>query len=87
MFAIDVDKNILSYNLLKNNKYSQSNLAVYIDPNTMMPYEANAHYYDCADGTRIWGNLRIFKQDENYLLWKRRENSTQEAFLQTVVRA
>jgi hypothetical protein len=60
-FAIDVDKNIKSYNAMKDPKYSNSELTVYIDPNTLVPYEATNHTYESASGVEVRGNLKVFK--------------------------
>jgi hypothetical protein len=66
-FAIDADKNIKSYNAMKDPKYSNSELTVYIDPNTLVPYEATNHTYESATGTKVRGNLKVFKEGEVFL--------------------
>lgn len=86
-FCIDVDKNIKAYNAMKDPKYSQSNLTVYIDPNTLVPYEANAHEYDTQSGDTIHGNLRTFKQGEYYLQYTRERATPENQFQQITVQA
>jgi hypothetical protein len=49
-FAIDVDKNIKSYNCSFLPEYKQKDLTVYYNPETNKPYEANDHYFTNKNG-------------------------------------
>lgn len=71
-FVIQTDNNLAHGNYRYIPKYSECELTVFIDPNTMQPYEPNATNYTKADGTEITNtNLRIIKQNEVYLKWTR----------------
>ena len=70
-FCIDTDINI-KHNQYKNLvEYSQTELTVYYNPATMMPYQPNAFEFYRQNGQRIYGNLRIIKKGEFYLRWTR----------------
>lgn len=86
-FAINVDSNIFAYNAMKDAKYSNSNLTVYIDPNTLMPYEPNAHEFTKINGETIIGNFKIFKPGEYYYSFKRSRSDESNNIRQIVVRA
>lgn len=70
-FAIRTDVNTQQGNYRYLEKYSQCELAVYIDPRTMEPYESNATSFTRASGAVITGDLRIIKQNEIYYKWTR----------------
>lgn len=70
-FVIDVDTNTKHGNYRYLEKYSQSELTVFIDPKTMQPYEANADNFTRHNGEVINGKLRIIKQHEVYYKWTR----------------
>lgn len=70
-FAINVDKNIKSYNYSQMPEHKQSTLTVYYNPQTMQPYEPNAHTFVRADGSEVHGNLKVFSPDENYFIYRR----------------
>ena len=71
-FAIDVDKNIQSYNYSLLPQHSQNNLTVYYNPKTQKPYEPNDHYFTKKNGEVVTGNFYIFKPGELYRRWTRR---------------
>lgn len=85
-FAIDVDKNIKSYNAMKDIKYQQSYLTVYIDPKTLMPYEPNSFKFVKTDGTAVYGNFKTFKEGESYYQFVR-EKSEENEFKQITIKA
>lgn len=71
-FAIDVNKNIKSYNLSLLPEYSKTNITVYYNPKTMKPYEANDYYFKKANGTVLEkGNYAIIEKGEQYYKWTR----------------
>lgn len=70
-FAIDVDKNIQSFNYSQMPEYEQANLTVFINPNTMSPYEANEHFFTRQNGEVITGNLCVIKKDDIYYKFTR----------------
>lgn len=72
-FAIDADKNIRCSNYRYDHAYDNSELTVFIDPNTMKPYESNADYFQTRNGDVVEGNLTIIKQNQIYLKWTRRK--------------
>jgi hypothetical protein len=64
-FAIDVNKNIKSYNLSLLPEYSKTNITVYYNPKTMKPYEANDYYFKKANGTVLEkGNYAVIEKGE-----------------------
>lgn len=70
-FCIDTDTN-LKHNEFRNlNKYSETELSVFIDPKTMQPYLPNSFEFYRENGQRITGNLRIIRQGESYIKWNR----------------
>lgn len=71
-FAIDINKNIQAYNVLKSPKYIKSNVISYLDPKTLFPYKANAHVYKKQNGEKIYGDFKIFSQQEEYLKLSRK---------------
>ena len=70
-FAIDVDKNIKSYNLSLLPEYAKTKISVYYNPKTMKPYSGNEYYYTTKDGVTLQGNFQIIKQGEVYYKWIR----------------
>lgn len=78
-FCIDTDINTKHsyYRFLE--QYSQTELTVFINPQTMAPYEPTLYEYVRENGQRITGNLKGFKEGEMYYKWTRRkavENQT-----------
>ena len=71
-FAIDVDKNIMSYQYSQMPQYAQTELAVFLDPNTLKPFENNSIRYTTQKGLTITGNLRVIRKGEVYYKWQRR---------------
>lgn len=72
-FAIDVDKNIMSYQYFQMQKYVQTELTIFLDPNTMKPFENNTIRYTTQKGLTITGNLRIIKKGDVYYKQERRK--------------
>lgn len=70
-FAIDSDKNMRCNNYRYDKNYSNKNLAVFLNPRTMKPYEPNAESFQTQDGRVVEGNLTIIKQSETYYKWTR----------------
>ena len=71
-FAIDVNKNIKSYNLSLLPEYSKTNITIYYNPKTMKPYEANDYYFKKANGTILEkGNYAVIEKGEQYYKWTR----------------
>ena len=70
-FAIDINRNIQAYNVLKSPKYIKNNVECYLDPNTLYPYAANDHEFTKANGEVIKGDFKIFQPNEVYLRYKR----------------
>ena len=70
-FAIDVDKNLKSYNLSLLPEYAKTKISVYYNPKTMKPYSGNEYYYTNKDGVTLQGNFQIIKQGEVYYKWIR----------------
>ena len=70
-FVINTDINTEHGNKRYLEKYSQSELTVFIDPKTMQPYEANTDTFTRKNGKTVNGNLRIIKQYEIYYKWTR----------------
>lgn len=70
-FCIDTDVNTAhgQYRFLE--KYSQTPLTVFIDPNTMQPYLPNTFEYYRENGQRITGNLAVIKKGSVYYKWTR----------------
>ena len=75
IFAIDVDKNIMSYQYSQMPQYAQTELAVFLDPNTLKPFENNSIRYTTQEGLTITGNLRVIRKGEVYYKWQRRKIS------------
>ena len=78
-FCIDTDINTKHsyYRFLE--QYSQTELTVFINPQTMAPYEPNVYEYKRENGQRITGNLKVFEKSEMYYKWTRKkavENQT-----------
>jgi hypothetical protein len=64
-FAIDVNKNIKSYNLSLLPEYNKTNITIYYNPKTMKPYEANDYYFKKANGTVLEkGNYAVIEKGE-----------------------
>lgn len=74
-FAIDVDKNIISYQYFQMQKYAQTELTVFLDPKTMKPFENNTIKYITKKGLTITGNLRVIKKGEIYYKQERRKTT------------
>ena len=71
-FAIDVNKNIKSYNLSLLPEYNKTNITIYYNPKTMKPYEANDYYFKKANGTVLEeGNYAVIEKGEQYYKWTR----------------
>ena len=70
-FAIDINRNIQAYNVLKSPKYIKNNIECYLDPNTLYPYTANDHEFTKANGETIKGDFKVFQPEEVYLKYKR----------------
>lgn len=70
-FVINVDTNTLHGNYRYLEKYSNSELTVFIDPRTMQPYESNTNSFIRKNGETVTGNLRVIKQHEIYYKWTR----------------
>lgn len=70
-FAIDADKNLRCSNYRYDHAYDQTPLTVFINPRTMLPYEANADSYVTKNGMFLEGNFTIIKQGETYYKWTR----------------
>ena len=70
-FCIDTDINLKhgQYRFIK--KYDETELTVYLNPKTMLPYEPNSYEYYRLNGQRITGNLRVFSKNEVYYKWTR----------------
>lgn len=84
-FAIDVDKNIKSYNLSQLPEYDRTNLTVYYDPRTMLPYEANDYSFTKANGTQLKeGNYAVIEKGDQYYKWSRTIADKGTALGQTV---
>lgn len=78
-FCIDTDVNTAhgQYRFLQ--KYSQTPLTVFINPQTMQPYQPNAYEYYRENGQRITGNLAVIQKGSFYYKWSRskaKENSS-----------
>ena len=83
-FAIDIDKNIKSFNYSQLPEYNKTALTVFYNPDTMKPYEPNEYYLEDNKGERIFGNYKIFNIGEKYLKWVRRIADYGTAIGQTV---
>lgn len=70
-FAIDADKNMRCNNYRYDKNYANKNLAVFLNPKTMKPFEPNASSYITQTGQMVEGNLTIIKQNEIYYKWTR----------------
>lgn len=74
-FVIDIDNNTKHGNYRYLNKYNNKDLTVFINPNTMLPYEGNLKYFIKKDGTRYpkqgFKDLQLIKQGEIYYKWTR----------------
>ena len=71
-FAIDVNKNIKSYNLSLLPEYNKTNITIYYNPKTMKPYEANDYYFTKANGIKLSeGNYAVIEKGEQYYKWTR----------------
>lgn len=70
-FVINTDRNLEHSNYRYLEQYSQCELAVFINPQTMQPYETNINSYTKMDGTKITGNLCLIKQYDIYYKWTR----------------
>ena len=70
-FVVNTDTNTTHGNYRYLEKYAHSELAVFIDPRTMQPYEPNTDTFTRKNGDVITGNLRIIKQHEIYYKWTR----------------
>lgn len=78
-FCIDTDVNTKHSYYRYLEQYSQTELTVFINPQTMAPYEPNIYEYKRENGQRITGNLKVFEKSEMYYKWTRRkavENQT-----------
>lgn len=73
-FCIDTDVNMKHGQFRFLNKYSETELTVYLDPITMQPYQPNSYDYQTNNGKIIHGNLRIIKQGETYYKWDRKKS-------------
>lgn len=78
-FCIDTDINTQHGQYRYLTKYSQTELTVYIDPNTMQPYRPNSYIFYRKNGQKVTGNLRIIKCGEYYYKWTREKASTHNA--------
>ena len=83
-FAINVDKNLKSFNYSQLPEYNKTPLTIFYNPNTMKPYEPNEYALYKENGEKIEGNFKIFKQGENYIKWTRRIASAGTAIGQTI---
>lgn len=74
-FVIDADINTKHGNYRYLKKYDSVSLTVFINPNTMKPYESNLDYFIRKDGSRYpktgTKNLCLIKQGEVYYKWTR----------------
>ena len=70
-FAINTDRNTRMQAYSELPQYSQSELTVYINPNTMKPFEANADHFHRRNGSIVYGSLCIIKKDSIYYKWTR----------------
>lgn len=70
-FAIDSDKNMRCNNYRYDKNYTNKNLAVFLNPRTMKPFEPNAESFQTQDGRIVEGNLTIIKQNDVYYKWSR----------------
>lgn len=70
-FCIDTDINLLHGEYRYINKYHNYPLTVYLNPNTLKPYLPNETSYITQSGDTITGNLRVIRQGETFLIWKR----------------
>lgn len=70
-FVINVDNNNKHNAYRYDSHYDQSELVVYLNPKTMLPYEANTDYFKRRNGEIIEGNLCFIKQYEIYYKWTR----------------
>ena len=70
-FCIDTDINLIHGEYRFLDQYSNTELAVFINPNTMQPYAPNSYEYYKENGQRITGNLKIFEYGEIYYKWTR----------------
>lgn len=83
-FAIDVDKNIKSFNYSQLPEYNKTALTVFYNPDTMKPYEPNEYYLENSKGERTFGNYKVFNIGERYLKWVRRIADYGTAIGQTI---
>lgn len=84
-FAIDTDKNLRSSNYRYDKSYNQNELAVFINPKTMQPYESNAENYTTRDGLYLEGNFAIIKQGEYYYKWTRSKSGAYESLGKQII--
>ena len=70
-FVIDVDNNNKHNAYRYDSRYDQSELIVYLNPKTMLPYESNTDYFKRRNGEIVEGNLCFIKQYEIYYKWTR----------------
>lgn len=74
-FVIEVEKNYIHNNYRYLRKYEKTDLVVYIDPQTMLPYEDNVRFFIKENGERYpkqgFKRLRLIKKDEIYYRWTR----------------
>lgn len=70
-FCIDTDKNYISNSKKDLPQYAETQLAVYLDPKTMKPYQSNSTTFTRKNGEEIYGNLKIFNKGETYYRFTR----------------
>lgn len=84
-FCIDADMNIRHNNYRYLYEYDETELKVFIDPKTMMPYQSNAFEFYRTNGQRITGNLRIIEKGENYYKWTRQRAEEHDALGRQII--
>ena len=70
-FVINTDINNKMFQYSQLSKYSQTPLTVYINPQTMKPYEVSCDHYKKKNGITIYGNYSYIKKGSDYYRWTR----------------
>lgn len=84
-FCIDVDINMKHGQYRYLEKYSQTELTVYLDPRTMQPYQSNCSQFYSKKGQRITGNLRLIHCGEHYYKWSRQKAKEHQALGRQII--
>lgn len=84
-FAINTDINLASYQRFEIDKYKNTPIQCFLNPQTMKPFESNTPFYTTKSGNTHYGNLCVIKKGDVYYKYVRQNVAKQSDKGQQIV--